>query len=167
MSSYHKPATAQGTSYARGSDLHRLMRAVKVIARLAWKYRTEDIAAALMKHCSSRERGDAAFVGTFLDDVWQLNKEAERELEPRCCECGRDILGTKDTGPRADARYCSPKCRQHAYRRRVTHRTSLAESEPSRGDGLSRAGDTLAVTPPSAPANDIWPDLPACLRRAP
>jgi hypothetical protein len=105
------------------SDLQRLMRAVKVIAKLARKYRPEDVAAAMMKHCSACERGDAALVGTFLDDIWQLNREAEDEAEPRCPECGDFVDGkwTKTSRMRADARYCSQACRQRAYRkRRVT-----------------------------------------------
>jgi hypothetical protein len=104
------------------SDLQRLMRAVKIIAELAWKYHTEDVAAAMMKHCSRRERDKAAFVGTFLDNIFQLNHKAESEAEPRCCECGGNIFDAKGTSlGRADARYCSQVCRQRAYRkRRVT-----------------------------------------------
>ena len=125
------------------SDLQQLMRAVKIIAKLAWKYRPEDVAAALLKHCSQRERKDVPFVGQYLVDVWELYKGPESGAEPRCCECGgsiyvkkdgnrqiAEILGVsrgtieRDTGQkysaiRADTRYCSQACRQRAYRKRV------------------------------------------------
>jgi hypothetical protein len=114
------------------SDLQRLMRAVRVITKVAREYDDEEVAEALMKHCSRKERGEAAFAGGFLEGMWQLNKKAESEAEPRCCECGENILDAKSTAaaeagreerdPRADTRYCSPKCRTRAYRkRRVTN----------------------------------------------
>jgi hypothetical protein len=125
------------------SDLQRLMRAVKVIAKLAWKYEQEDVAAAMMKHCSARERSDAALVGSFLDDIWQLNRKAEDEAEPRCCECGENIYdikasecakrGIDEDPPRTDVRYCSAKCRQRAYRKRVAaNRSTNAAAVTSR-----------------------------------
>jgi hypothetical protein len=102
------------------SDLKRLVRAVRIIEKLGWKYEHKDVAEALMKHCSARERGSCAFVGHYLVDVFYLNQAAERAAEPRCRECGGDVYGAKDS-VRADARYCSPMCRQRAYRkRRVT-----------------------------------------------
>jgi hypothetical protein len=96
------------------SDLQRLMRAVKIIARLADKYEQEEVAEALLKHCSHRERDAVSYVGTYLGDVWHFLRKAHYEALPRCRECGADA------GGRADARYCSPGCRQRAYRKRVT-----------------------------------------------
>jgi hypothetical protein len=96
---------------------------VKVINRLANKYREEEVATALMKHWSRRERDIAAFVGTWLTDIWEINRKAESETEPHCCECGANILDNvkyDDKDARADARYCSPKCRQRAYRKRYS-----------------------------------------------
>ena len=104
------------------SDLQRLMRAVKIIAKLAWKYRQQDVAAALLKHYSQRERGDVPLAGQFLTDLWDRYQASEREAEPRCLQCGESVHDTKDNLARADARYCSPKCRQRAYRKRVTAR---------------------------------------------
>ena len=102
------------------SDLQRLLRAVKRIARFAGRYRQEDIAAALLKDCTPRERADVGFVGQYLLDVWELNRKPELEAEPRCCECGKNIHDAKDGIARRDARYCSPVCRTRAYRKRVT-----------------------------------------------
>src|SRR5262249_349598 len=101
------------------SDLQQLMRAVKIIAKLAWKYRHEDVAAALLKHCSQREREDVPFVGQYLVEVWELYKGPESDAEPRCCECGTNIYDSKDGVARRDTRYCSQACRQRAYRKRV------------------------------------------------
>lgn len=126
------------------TDLQRLMRAVKTISRLARKYRQEDVAAALLKHVSQRDRESVAFVGGYLSDVWELYKEPEREAEPRCCECGKNICDIKacecakhgideDLLPRTDARYCSAKCRQRAYRKRVAaNRSTKAAAVTSR-----------------------------------
>jgi hypothetical protein len=109
-------------AYSRYSDIDRLMTAVRTIARLGWKYKHEDVAAALMKYCSPRERGDAAFAGSFLTDLWELNRKAEEGVEKLCCECGTHTVDEwKGSGyARSDSRYCSAKCRQKAYRKRVT-----------------------------------------------
>ena len=58
------------------SDLQRLRRAVKVLAKLAWKYQSEKVAEALMKHCSHRERENVVFVGEYLGDVAQSRQGA-------------------------------------------------------------------------------------------
>ena len=131
------------------TDLQRLMRAAKVIAKLAWKYRQEDVAAALLKHCTERERGDAYLVGSFLDDVQQINRKAENDAEPRCCECGGNICDAKDRSVRSDARYCSPKCRTRAYRKRVTADRSANGRKRHAApacDGLPPAESDLTVT---------------------
>jgi hypothetical protein len=144
------------------SDLQRLMRAVKIIAELAWKYRQEDVAMTLLKHCTRREREDVDFIGQFLVDVSDLNRKAEAEAEPRCCECGDSIynkkdpnrkiakllgvcsatieqdIGQKHSAMRSDARYCSPKCRQRAYRKRATDNRSA--SGPKRNDAADHDG---------------------------
>jgi hypothetical protein len=75
-------------------------------------------------------------------------------LARRCAECGCPMgfeigpegLGFKRT-PRADARYCSPACRQKAHRkRRVTDSTSPTAIEPSHGNGSHRADNSAGVT---------------------
>ena len=114
------------------SDLESLMRAVKTIERLAHKYDHEALAAALLKDCSRKDREAVAFVGLYLHDVWREHLRGPDQASwPRCYECGRDIE-RPDGDPRADARYCSPKCRQRAYRKRVTASPS-AESRKGNG----------------------------------
>ena len=100
-------------------DLERLMRAVRTIERLAWKHDCKDAAAVLMEHCSCKDRDAAAFAGYWLVEVWELNRKAHQESNPRCVECGDDVEGKRDV-VRSDASYCSPACRQRAYRKRVT-----------------------------------------------
>jgi hypothetical protein len=137
----------------RYSDLQRLMMAVKIIAKLGWKYKHEDVAAALMKHCSRRERGDAAFAGQFLVDLWELNSKAERAAEAaekHCCECGGCLHEWKDSGyARSDALYCSAKCRQRAYRKRVTAKCSATRPRrnvPRFRDDSQPRTEGIAVT---------------------
>jgi hypothetical protein len=141
------------------SDLERLMRAVKVIAKLASKYRDEDVAEALMKHCTVRERVASAFVGTFLTDAWESNRKAEEAVEaaePRCCGCGQSVHEwTKNSSgyARSDARYCSAKCRQKAYRKRVTAKHGGGGRRRNVRDvrhGSRVAIGELDVTPPRA-----------------
>jgi hypothetical protein len=158
------------------SDLQRLMRAVKIIARLAQKYDQKDVADALMKHCSRRDRDVAAFIRQYFVDVFDLNRKAEEEAEPRCCECGGNVFnaknfnrqiaeilgvspqtidhdcGTKVRTVRADTRYCSPKCRQRAYRKRkrvtVRHSSSRRKRHAATiGDASRGAHAGQAVTP--------------------
>jgi hypothetical protein len=152
--------------YSRYSELGRLMMAVKIIAKLGSKCSNESIAAALMEHCSAQERGDAAFAGQVLVDAYETNRKAEAEAEPRCCECGDNILdkkistrtaalilhvhyrtverdaGVKETKlSRADARYCSAKCRQKAYRKRVTAKHASNHSERNGRDACDGYDD--------------------------
>lgn len=124
------------------SDLQRLLRAAKTIARLAWKYDQKDIAAALLKHTTQRERQDVSFISQYLVDVWELYHQAEREAELRCCECGDSVHEWKDGLARSDARYCSPKCRQRAYRKRMT--ANRAASGRRCNDTTDRDGSRVA-----------------------
>jgi hypothetical protein len=130
------------------------MRAVRIIAKLVWKYKHEDVAAALLKHCSRKDRRDAALAGQFLVDLWDLNHKAESEA-PRCCECGEDILEIKSpaffalAAPRADARYCSAKCRTRAYRKRVTA-SRPGERRKRHAEAQISAAISAATAQPSA-----------------
>lgn len=123
------------------SDLQRLLRAAKTIAWLAWKYEQKDIAAALLKHCTQREREDVSLIGQYLVDVWELYHQAEREAEPRCRECNSSVHEWKDGLARSDAR-CSPKCRQRAYRKRMTANRSASDRKCN--DAANRDGSRVA-----------------------
>jgi hypothetical protein len=138
------------------SDLQRLMRAVRTLSKLAQKYREEDVAAALLKHCTRRQRPDFPFVGQFLLDLHELYRKPEEDAEPRCCECGDFIhYNFKDRGiARSDARYCRPACRQKAHRKRVTANRAGGRQRRNAAtvrDGLPPAESDLTVTEGGAP----------------
>jgi hypothetical protein len=72
----------------------------------------EGLAKQLMGH-----RNDVRFLANYLDDVGHYMMEMgaeETRKHPQCIECGaenrRDHNGAK---------YCSDKCRQKAYRKRL------------------------------------------------
>ena len=73
------------------SDLTRLIRAVRTLDKLAGEYSAEEIAAALVKHCSRKDRDEVAFAGHALLDVWHVYREADDASWPRCSECGNNI----------------------------------------------------------------------------
>jgi hypothetical protein len=131
------------------TDLERLMRAVKVIAKLAWQYEAKDVADALMQHATLRERENVRFVADYLSEVESYYREAHAATEQRCVECGGMIYDSRNGGAsdkaighllstdaqtiarwagtqyspvRSNARYCSAKCRQKAYRKRQAAR---------------------------------------------
>jgi hypothetical protein len=73
----------------------------------------------------------------YLEEVV---KAVINKMQWKCAECGRD-MGFKDDKltrtrevlrTRRDARYCSPACRQKAFRKRVTHRAANTTAQPSR-----------------------------------
>jgi len=73
----------------------------------------------------------------------------------KCAACGFPLgFAVDEEGlgleriPRADAHYCSPRCRQKAHRkrRRVAAGTAPATTKPSRRNGSSSADDNISVT---------------------
>src|SRR5215204_4398157 len=101
------------------NDLTRFLRAVKVLAKLAHKYPDEAFIEALGCYASVRQESDVQFVGEFLEGIGRELSDMRRE--PSCRECGNYIqYDRKYDGrdARPDAKYCSAKCRQKAYRKR-------------------------------------------------
>jgi hypothetical protein len=109
-------------------------RTLTRMAKLAWKVRAEALVSALNGWQPPR---GFLFLFTYLSDLEELSRR------PRpCAECGTNLKEY-----RSDARYCSPSCRQRAYRkRRVTARLSSTDTEASRGDGSHCAERGLAIT---------------------
>jgi hypothetical protein len=82
----------------------------------------------------------------------------EKKMQWQCVECGKDVwakIKLTETGPtkelryvRRDAHYCSPACRQKAFRKRkrVTASPSDATAKASRGNGSAATEGGLAVT---------------------
>jgi transposase len=87
------------------------------------------------------------FLGDLLEGIGESMQKQEAKSEARkCVECG-DSLDLLDGEARA--RHCSPKCRQAAYRKRVTARASSRTEKASQtrlSDGAPVAGSGLAVT---------------------
>jgi ssDNA-binding Zn-finger/Zn-ribbon topoisomerase 1 len=85
------------------------------------------------------------FLGDVLEDIGELMKKQEAESEARtCAECGGSLAHLDGR-----ARHCSPKCRQAAYRKRVTVRASDRTEKASQRrlrDGATVAENGLAVT---------------------
>jgi hypothetical protein len=105
---------------AMSSDLQRFLGAVRTLAKLAHEYNTEPFLEALGRYATVKQEGEVWFVGTFLDEIGE--ELSKRRVRPCCRECGKEIacdVRYDDRDPRADALYCSPACRQSAYRSRV------------------------------------------------
>jgi hypothetical protein len=114
------------------SDLDRFLRAVRTLTKLAHKHPDDSVwIEALGRHATVKQEGDVWFVGTFLDDIGrELSQRRVEEDYPRCV-CGREIENA-----RTDAKYCSRKCRQRAYRKRVTADPTKHERKRN-GNGLA------------------------------
>jgi hypothetical protein len=94
----------------------------------------KDLAAALSPHFKAYHLVECA---TYLESVaGHMHLSANRK---KCALCGSELehklKGSNEMELqfiRADARYCSAKCKQKAYRKRVTAVTSPPRSKPSR-----------------------------------
>ena len=83
----------------------------------------DELAAYVLARYDEGHRIDVGGVSQFLDDVWQLTQEPIDERDARCQVCGRHCDQCEGKRrKRSDSHYCSAKCRQKAYRRRVTDR---------------------------------------------
>src|SRR5262249_31602541 len=91
----------------------RTLARLQVLTRL-----TNEVFADVMAERAPHVRaGDIFFLANFLEGV--ATAMAKRQEQYRCCAvCGNAIEG-KYCKARPDARYCSSKCRQRAYRDRV------------------------------------------------
>ena len=96
---------------AMSSDLQRFLRAVKTIAKLAWKYPDEAFLEALGRYATVQQEDDVGFVGEFLDEIGR--ELSKRRVRPCCRQCDKEICDDvryDDRNPRADAQYCGPRC---------------------------------------------------------
>jgi hypothetical protein len=102
--------------------LPQLERLLLRAQKLTWKIRPEDFAEWLVGRGFDSDSADAGGVGGYFEDVWQYMKELKPEQKRICAECGDDSADR--LYDRSDTRYCSAKCRQKAYRKRVTGKAS-------------------------------------------
>jgi hypothetical protein len=137
------------------SDLSRFLRAVKTLAKLAWKYPDDAWTEALGPYATVKQEGEVWFVGPWLSEIAdELDRRRQRRGDARpCSECGKDILNNiryDNRGARSDARYCSPKCKQKAYRKRAVtaraHATDNKRNELKKRYGSPPQKHELSVT---------------------
>jgi hypothetical protein len=102
----------------------RAERAMTQLAKIAMQIDAKEFAQFLIeRNPDGRRLGDPGFVGQWLDDVWSYTSHIEDAKRPKCIVCGADHSDRLD---RPNARYCSDRCRQKAYRAR----NRLDVSEP-------------------------------------
>jgi hypothetical protein len=138
----------------RPRTVEEVLRTLARVEALGKLGHYEDVAAALAPHLNG---GRIQALGEFLETVAHYMKKlqtAEQYDPPRLCVvCGKSI-GMVTDYTRRDIRFCSPKCRQKAYRERVTdnqpRRPSKCNGNAER-DGTKDAGDHLSVTRASRP----------------
>jgi hypothetical protein len=120
------------------SDLSRFLRAVKTIDRLVHKYPHEEAwIRALGRYATIRQEGEIWHVGDFLGDIGRELSSMRDGVKATCKGCGKEICDSakyNDRDPRSDAQYCSARCRQKAYRKRVT--ASIAV-KPNKRNGIA------------------------------
>jgi hypothetical protein len=135
---------------SRQITVEGIARAVRYLERAFWRYDQEAIAEALKE--AGIDRDTAGFVGTFLNDIWDAKLLPEKP-EPKCAVCGKiTARGPLDTpDPRANAVYCSNKCRQKAYRKRKAARYGKKprRDRPTVTKGESgESGESVTEAPP-------------------
>jgi hypothetical protein len=116
------------------SHYWRMERLMRRAQKLMSKVREEDFADYLVA------RGyDSGVVGPseFFSDVWYLMHKRAPPPPRICAECGNDSADR--LYDRTDSRYCSAKCRQKAYRKRVTDKASPGTAK--RNGVTDRLGD--------------------------
>ena len=86
--------------------------------------------------------GAEVWPGWYCSEACAVQARRERRRHPRvtteapCARCGRRFLAT-----RSDARYCSPACRQKAYRRRWGGRILKVHDSAGGAPENGRRGD--------------------------
>jgi hypothetical protein len=120
-------------------QIQHILRTLERLRRLTY-YAPEAIAEAISPHFRIQDVVEAI---VHLEDV---AKCMDKKMQWKCAECGRDMHANIDPTNRVrvfrrvrrNARYCSAKCRQKAYRKRkhVTATASDTKVKPSRVTGL-------------------------------
>jgi hypothetical protein len=117
-----------------------LVRAVRRTARLLKRIPNKELAGFIMAmgHDSDSDiASDVCLVGTSLDEVWDTIRKEKPGTGPICRMCGRECWQDRKS------RYCSSKCRQKAYRRRVTEK---ALAQPGKRNDVTDSTSVSADT---------------------
>jgi len=107
----------------RPLTLRWVLRTLERLNTISARVSNEEFARALMPY-KNQKRYNIHFLGQWLLDVVELNEMAETPVPNLLCECGKEV----DRDHRG-AKYCSNRCRQRAYRKRVT---VLTEPSPKK-----------------------------------
>src|SRR5262245_25422748 len=151
---------AKWRRYPRCSEAklrRRVRSALKPLCTLAANKRDEVIADWLLAHpdivhgCRTQWQatGDMRFLGEALDGISRTMEKRLTQHEPVCPVCNQAVgEGPRDTDDfRSDARYCSAKCKQKAYRRRVTaNRKNNGDSRNDSANALRLEARSIAST---------------------
>ena len=138
-----RPATKQLT----------LRFVLRTLARLRMMTRLDQ--EQLAKQLMTR-RTDVQFLGEYLDTVSAYMKKHGFKPYPdvNCPECGNKVERDHN-----GARYCSERCRQSAYRKRlISKRKKMKRNEPAirdasfSVDGKSNVTPSVAEPAPAMPA---------------
>jgi hypothetical protein len=107
-------------------DVRFVLRTLKRMRQLSMQLTPEALAEILAKLVHPSELNG---LSTYLSDVFELMKKQHEHR--RCVECGGELDCVTSYNVRPEARYCSSKCRQRAYRTRV-EQIDLAIRKPRR-----------------------------------
>src|SRR4051794_14019573 len=107
------------------SFILRTLERLNTVSRISEK----ELGEALLPY-QGHKRHNVRFLGQYLLDLWELGiRDIEKdEPERLCAECGRE-----NNRDHRGAKYCSHRCRQRAYRNRVTLRKPGASSKCHKG----------------------------------
>jgi hypothetical protein len=120
------------------SEFDRAKRTFARLAALAGKYDAQAIANAFAKR---HPRPNFHFLSNYLSDVHELIEEVTKKPARRCAECG-GVLPLDA----ALMKFCDARCKQKAYRKRVTAREQSLLRQASRVTALSQTSEAPAVT---------------------
>ena len=123
------------------NDATRIIRALRKLNKLFWRYRHEDIAKALVDRGIDRDL--VQFCGNFLEGIADFMPQAPW---PECAVCG----GESNAMNRAGVVYCSHKCRQKAYRDRIRDAKTARIGRPRVTQSKSVTGNTLISEHPAS-----------------
>lgn len=130
----------------RTVDIRWVRRTLARVRWLADRVDAEELANVLVAH-GGAQRDNVQYLHDYLGEVHEYLTRVRPE--PKCTVCGIERVG-----PRPDARYCSPRCRQRAYlarRTRVTGRPTGRTANSSSRDTLPDLSTMKPVTSPGGP----------------
>jgi hypothetical protein len=120
------------------SEFDRVKRTFARLAALAGKYDSRAIANAFAKR---HPRPNFQFLSEYLSDVHELIREATKKPARRCAECG-GVLPYDDVL----MKFCDARCKQKAYRKRVTAREQSLSRQTSHVTAREQTSEAPAVT---------------------